>query len=127
MIDLHCHSLFSDGTDAPEALARRADAAGLTALALTDHDTLSGLPGFLATQPLVKTRLIPGLELSCQFMNMELHILGLFIDPWAPRLQQGMPTMIKHVTEGFNAMPPRGICMDCTAEDYQAVIEWMSK
>ena len=88
MIDLHCHSLFSDGTDTPEALARRAEAVGLTALALTDHDTLSGLPGFLATQPLVKTRLIPGLELSCQFMNMELHILGLFIDPWAPRLQQ---------------------------------------
>jgi cytochrome c5 len=46
---------------------------------------------------------------------------------WAPRLQLGMPTLVKHVTEGFNAMPPRGICMDCTAEDYQAVIEWMSK
>ena len=46
---------------------------------------------------------------------------------WEPRLKQGMPTLVKHVTEGFNAMPPRGICMDCTAEDYQAVIEWMSK
>ena len=93
MIDLHCHSLFSDGTDAPETLAGLAEAAGLTALALTDHDTLSGLPRFLASQPLVKTRLIPGLELSCRFMNMELHILGLFIDPWAPRLQQHIDDM----------------------------------
>ena len=46
---------------------------------------------------------------------------------WEPRLKQGMPPLVKHVPEGFNAMPPRGICMDCTAEDYQAVIEWMSK
>jgi predicted metal-dependent phosphoesterase TrpH len=87
MIDLHCHSLFSDGTDAPETLAWLADEAGITALALTDHDTLSGLPRFLAAQTKVRTRLIPGLELSCQFLNMELHILGLFIDPWDPQLQ----------------------------------------
>ncbi|MBF7728813.1 c-type cytochrome [Pseudomonas sp. N040] len=46
---------------------------------------------------------------------------------WEPRLQQGMPTLVKHVTEGFNAMPPRGLCMDCSAEDYEAVIAWMSK
>lgn len=46
---------------------------------------------------------------------------------WEPRLKQGMPTLVKHVTEGFNAMPPRGLCMDCTAEDYEAVITYMSK
>jgi len=46
---------------------------------------------------------------------------------WQPRLAQGMDTLVKHVTEGFNAMPPRGMCMDCTAEDYKATIEWMSK
>ncbi len=46
---------------------------------------------------------------------------------WEPRLKQGMPTLVKHVTDGFNAMPPRGLCMDCTAEDYEAVIEYMSK
>ena len=46
---------------------------------------------------------------------------------WEPRLKQGMPTLVKHVTDGFNAMPPRGLCMDCTAEDYEAVIAWMSK
>ena len=36
---------------------------------------------------------------------------------WEPRLAQGMPTLVKHVTEGFNAMPARGLCMDCTPED----------
>lgn len=80
MIDLHCHSLFSDGSDAPEALALQADALGMAALALTDHDTLEGLPRFLAMQPRVKTRLLPGIELSCRFLGRELHILGLLFD-----------------------------------------------
>ncbi len=46
---------------------------------------------------------------------------------WEPRLKQGMDTLVQHVTNGFNAMPPKGMCMDCTAEDYKATIEWMSK
>ena len=46
---------------------------------------------------------------------------------WEPRLKQGMPTLVKHVTEGFSACPPRGLCMGCSAEDYEAVITWMSK
>lgn len=81
MLDLHCHSFFSDGTDAPEDLARMAEAAGLDALALTDHDTLEGLPRFLGQQPQVKTRLVPGIELSCRFLGRSLHVLGLFVNP----------------------------------------------
>ena len=46
---------------------------------------------------------------------------------WNPRLEQGTEVLVKHVTEGFNAMPARGLCMDCSAEDYKAVIAWMSK
>jgi len=46
---------------------------------------------------------------------------------WEPRLKQGMDTLVQHVTNGLNAMPPKGMCMDCTAEDYKATIEWMSK
>jgi hypothetical protein len=84
MIDLHCHSIFSDGTDAPESLALQADERGLTALALTDHDTLEGLPRFLAMQSEVSTRLLPGIELSCRFLGRELHLLGLLFDPQDP-------------------------------------------
>lgn len=46
---------------------------------------------------------------------------------WEPRLAKGMPTLVQHVTNGFNAMPPRGLCTDCSAEDYQATIQWMVK
>ena len=45
---------------------------------------------------------------------------------WEPRLAQGMEILVGHVTQGFKAMPPRGLCMDCSAEDYQAIIQWMS-
>lgn len=46
---------------------------------------------------------------------------------WKPRLEKGNAILVKHVIEGFNAMPPRGLCADCSAEDYEAVIKWMSK
>ncbi|GEM_PF-115253 len=45
---------------------------------------------------------------------------------WEPRLAQGMERLVTHVTQGFKAMPPRGLCMDCSAEDYRLVILWMS-
>lgn len=46
---------------------------------------------------------------------------------WAPRLAQGMDTLVQHVTQGFKAMPSRGLCMECRAEDYQAIIILMSE
>ncbi len=107
MIDLHSHSLFSDGTDDPETLARLADETGLTALALTDHDTLDGLPRFLAAQPTVRARLVPGMELSCRFMDMELHILGLFIDPWDARLRERIEDMRQRREERNDRMIER--------------------
>jgi len=87
VIDLHCHSYYSDGTDSPSTLARLAQTAGIKALALTDHDSLEGLPEFLAMQDRVDTRLIPGIELSCRFLNLELHILGLMVDFENPGFQ----------------------------------------
>ena len=46
---------------------------------------------------------------------------------WAPRLAKGNDVLLKHVVEGFNAMPPKGTCMDCTDEDFKKLIEKMSK
>ncbi|WP_439860259.1 c-type cytochrome [Pseudomonas sp. MBLB4136] len=46
---------------------------------------------------------------------------------WEPRLAKGMDVLVQNVTNGLNAMPPRGLCMDCSAEDYQAVIELMAE
>jgi hypothetical protein len=81
MIDLHCHTLHSDGTDNPEGLALLGDQARLTALCLTDHDTLDGIPAFLAMQGRVQVRLLAGTELSCRFLGQSLHVLGLLVDP----------------------------------------------
>lgn len=112
MIDLHSHSLFSDGTDDPETLARLADEAGLTALALTDHDTLDGLPRFLAAQAGTHARLVPGMELSCRFLDMELHILGLFIDPSDARLRERIEDMRRRREERNARMIERLHLMD---------------
>ena len=87
MIDLHCHTLHSDGTDSPERLALLAEEAGLAALCLTDHDTLGGIPTLLAQQPHVKARLLAGTELSCRFLGRSLHVLGLLVDPADARFQ----------------------------------------
>ena len=47
-------------------------------------------------------------------------------EAWAPRLEKGMDTMVASVTNGLNAMPPKGMCNDCTADDYKALIEYMT-
>jgi predicted metal-dependent phosphoesterase TrpH len=87
MIDLHCHTLHSDGTDSSERLALLGDEARLSALCLTDHDTLGGIPEFLAMQPRVSVRLLVGTELSCRFLGRSLHVLGLLVDPGNPTFQ----------------------------------------
>ena len=48
-------------------------------------------------------------------------------EAWAPRLAQGMETLVQHVTQGFKAMPPRGLCMDCSVEDHRTVLQWISE
>ncbi len=82
MIDLHCHSTGSDGTVPPEELPLLARKAGLTALALTDHDTVNGVEAFLnAAKNVPDVRCISGIELACRLESGEhCHIVGLFID-----------------------------------------------
>lgn len=46
---------------------------------------------------------------------------------WAARLEQGMDLLVERVTSGYSVMPPKGLCTECTAEDYRTVIEWMAK
>lgn len=80
-IDLHTHSTASDGSDSPVELVQNAVNAGLDAVALTDHDTVAGLPDFLAAAQANGLCGIPGVELSSHFEKHEIHIVGLFIDP----------------------------------------------
>ena len=93
-IDLHVHSICSDGTVPPGKLPALARSAGLTALALTDHDTTDGIKDFLAQQEnFPEIELIAGVELSSRIGAREIHILGLLIDPENDYLQSVMYNM----------------------------------
>jgi len=87
MIDLHAHSIFSDGTNTPEELIALAEQGGLAALALTDHDTTDGLERFIAAGAGSPVQTVTGIELSAEFGEVTLHILGLLFDPANPDLQ----------------------------------------
>ncbi|MGI6262912.1 MAG: PHP domain-containing protein [Succiniclasticum sp.] len=79
LVDLHMHSSFSDGIWAPEQLAAQAARAGIAGLALTDHDTLRGLPPMAAASEALGIRFVPGVELSTRLEGRQVHILGLGI------------------------------------------------
>jgi predicted metal-dependent phosphoesterase TrpH len=82
-VDLHTHSTFSDGTDEPAILVRLALDAGLSALALTDHDTLDGLPEARAAAAGTPLDLIPGVELSVDWEPGPAHLLAYWVEPGA--------------------------------------------
>lgn len=79
--DLHTHSVFSDGTYTPAQLIAEAERIGLSAVALTDHNTIAGLPDFLAAGEGNTVEAVPGCEFSTDYNGTELHILGLWIQP----------------------------------------------
>ena len=79
-VDLHAHTTFSDGLLTPEALVARAIEKRLAALAVTDHDTLEGIPRARAAAG-AGLELVPGIEMSTSFEGADLHILGYYINP----------------------------------------------
>ncbi|WP_030860121.1 PHP domain-containing protein [Streptomyces sp. NRRL S-37] len=84
-IDLHTHSTASDGTDTPAELVRKAAAAGLDVIALTDHDTTRGHAEALSALPAGLT-VVPGAELSCRLDGVSMHMLAYLFDPEEPAL-----------------------------------------
>jgi predicted metal-dependent phosphoesterase TrpH len=84
-IDLHVHSSASDGTDSPPEVVRRAAAAGCDVIALTDHDTLAGIPAAAKALPPGLT-LVPGMELSCVYESRSVHLLAYLTNPDDPAL-----------------------------------------
>ena len=81
MIDLHTHSTASDGKLSPAELMRHAQAVGIDVIALTDHDTLSGLEEASGEAARIGVELIPGVEISAENDPGTLHMLGYFVDP----------------------------------------------
>lgn len=79
-IDLHLHSTASDGTTSPEAVVLAARAAGVSAIALTDHDTVDGIAEARVTAAQSGLELVPGVELSAYEASDEVHVLGLHLE-----------------------------------------------
>ncbi|WP_347251950.1 PHP domain-containing protein [Legionella sp.] len=95
MIDLHCHSNFSDGILSPQALVSKALEANIKTLALTDHDTIAGVEAIREAAAGYPIKIITGIEFSTRWKKYDIHILGLNFDVNNQHIQ----TLIKQQSE----------------------------
>lgn len=86
MIDLHLHTTASDGRSSPEQLVRAAAAAGVTTMAVTDHDTTAGVEAARAAASRVGVDVVMGIEITAVLDGRDIHVLGYFFDDTHPEL-----------------------------------------
>ena len=79
--DLHVHTTFSDSTQTPEEVIERCVVKGVATVAITDHDSVQGVPRATAAGQEVGVRVVPGVEMTAYDKSTEIHVVGLFIDP----------------------------------------------
>ena len=94
LIDLHTHSCHSDGSMTPKELIAHAKAEGISAIALSDHDCVSGVADAVREGERLGVEVIPAIELSV-VSDTETHILGYFIDPEAPSIQGALGKIVE--------------------------------
>jgi predicted metal-dependent phosphoesterase TrpH len=95
-VDLHCHSTASDGTFAPADVVRLAKESGLSALSLTDHDSIGGIAEASAEAGRLGLDFISGIEISCEYPHPgTMHILGYGVDPSSPTLLALTTTLLE--------------------------------
>lgn len=94
-VDLHTHSIYSDGTSTPEELVSMAVNLELKALALTDHDTVDGIPELINYGNMAGLQIISGVEISATHRERSLHILGYGINIKAPDFQRWLQPVQK--------------------------------
>ncbi len=94
LIDLHTHSLHSDGTLAPAELVARAAVRNVRVLALTDHDTTAGLNEARAACAAAGIGFVTGVEVTAGWRGQELHVVGLDVDPQSPALQAHLAAIV---------------------------------
>jgi predicted metal-dependent phosphoesterase TrpH len=105
--DLHVHTTHSDGVLTPGDVVRAAATVGLSALAITDHDTLSALPSAGIEAERLGIELVPGVELSAEAEGREVHILAYFVRPDDPALNAALAGLGQARRERFAAMVGR--------------------
>ncbi len=109
--DLHLHTTFSDGTDSPETVVEAAQAAGLKTIAITDHDTLAGIGPAERRGREIGLEIIPGIELTTETAETEIHILGYFIErdnqalaAALAKIQKGREERVCQICEKLNGL-----------------------
>lgn len=116
--DLHCHSIVSDGTLTPEALALRAKANGVELWALTDHDEIGGQDRAIEAARLAGLPYLTGAEISVTFAGTTVHIVGLGMDHTHPALVNGL-----RATRGGREMRARAMSDDLARAGIPGVYE----
>ncbi|HVO21596.1 MAG TPA: PHP domain-containing protein [Anaeromyxobacter sp.] len=106
-IDLHSHSRASDGQYAAAEVAERMAHAGVSVWALTDHDTVAGLPAAARAAGRLGLRLVPGIELSAFLDRREIHLLGHFVDPEHDGLRRFEDDLALHRRQRMHAIVER--------------------
>ena len=122
-IDLHLHTTHSDGSLSPTDVLRLAHKAGVTALAITDHDIVTGIPEAIAAGAELGIEIIPGVEISSRVGNSELHILGYCLQ-WQ---DQELNRRLASLRESRHSRNPqiierlRALGLDVTYEEVRAL------
>ena len=116
MIDLHLHTTASDGLCSPRQLVEQAAAAGITTLAVTDHDTMAAVAEVAALSSVGGLRVVPGIEITAVEDGADVHILGYFLDSASPRLAAFLSAQRNSRVERVQAIAERlaslGVAID---------------
>lgn len=120
-VDLHVHSTASDGSETPSEVVRLAAEAGLTAMALTDHDTLEGVEEAREEAARRGIELIPGVELSCEWERGGMHMVVLFLEPGPGPLQDRLAELRDFRNRRNRVIAERlaGLGMDISLEEVE--------
>ena len=119
MIDLHVHTTASDGRSSPEQLAHVARQAGVHVLAVTDHDTTAGLDRVAAACAEAGIEWVPGVEITSMQDEVDVHVLGYFVDRRSPALAAFLETQaadrLRRIREMIGKLEALGIRVDADA------------
>jgi len=115
-IDLHIHTIYSDGTYTPEEVVCRAEKLNLVAISITDHDSVAGLEEAIATGEKVGIEVIPGIEMSADIGEDEIHLLAYYLDykdkSFLSRLEEFQSTRVKRNKELLKRLEELGMSIN---------------